>query len=165
MRPLSKWSCTIKNKDNTANKEWDLCSIENYQRDVVGFGEQIHCTRTMTQACTGNRIFDNERSPYIYTPRPVSKTPKMHPENYFCNLSSKFAGCMVALCIPNNRVFSFVFSADFNIFGEKWRHKIDGKIQISSNDVTIRYFLKSPTVFDKRCGDKVWRICKWTHGI
>lgn len=130
MRPLSKWSWTIKNKDNTTNKEWDLCSIENYQRDAVGLGEQIHCARTMTQACTGNRIFDNKRSSYIYTPRPVSKTPKMHPENYFCNLSSKFAGCMIALCIPNNRVFCFVFSADFNIFGEKWRHKIDGKIQI-----------------------------------
>ena len=68
---------------------------------------------------TGNRIFDNKRSPYIYAPRPVSKTPKMHPENYFCSLSSKFAGCMEALCIPNNRVFCFVFSADFNIFGEK----------------------------------------------
>ena len=46
MRPLSKWSWTIKNNHITTNKEWDLCSIENYQRDAVGFVEQIHCART-----------------------------------------------------------------------------------------------------------------------
>ena len=165
MCPLSKWSLTIKNKHNTTNKEWDLCSIENYQRDAVGFVDLTDTREQWHRRVPGNRIFDNKRSSLIYTPRPVSKTLKMHPENYFCSLSSKFAGCIVALCIPKQPCCLFCFSSDFNFFGEKWRHKIDSKIQISTNDITIRYFFKTPTVFDKRCGDKVWRICKWMHGI